>query len=101
MLYLYLGYVVTQLYAITEVFSTPPGAQGQASKVSLFISGVVIALVEHGFSYLNLLTDKQHAISSAIVFLLFFLVAYLPLNNQFLDKIHNSEARFIFHTLQL
>ena len=58
------------------------GAQGQANKVTLFISGVVIALVEHGFSYFNLLTDKQHDISTAIVFLLFFLVAYLPLHKQ-------------------
>jgi len=56
------------------------GAQGQASKIKLFFASVTIALIENSFSFFALLTDKQHDISTAIVFLLFFLTAYLPLN---------------------
>ncbi len=112
MLYLYLGYVFTQFYAIVDVFSKNDvapsaiffslvvfviwsfiptlgylfaktiGAKGYASKVNLLISGVVIALVENGLTYFNLLSDKQYNTGTAIVFLLFFLIAYLPLNKQ-------------------
>ena len=56
---------------LRSVFKKHRGAQGQENKVTLFISGIVIALVEHGFSYFNLLTDKPHDISTAIVFYCF------------------------------
>jgi hypothetical protein len=112
MLYLYLGYVVTQLYAIADVFSKETiapsamffslvvfviwsfipvlgyffakmlGAKGYANKVTLLISGVTIALIENSLRYFNILNDKQLNIGTAIVLLLFFLVAYLPLNKQ-------------------
>lgn len=110
MLYLYLGYVVTQFYAIADVFSKNTvapsaiffslvvfiiwsfipvlgylfakgiGAKGYANKVTLLVGGVVIALIENSLTYFNLLNDKQYNIGTAIVFLLFFLFAYLPFN---------------------
>ncbi|PKI13205.1 hypothetical protein [Colwellia sp. 12G3] len=108
MLYLYLGYVVIQLYAIVGVFSKNTvaasavffsfvvfviwsfipilgyafakaiGARGHSNKVTLLVSGILIALIENALTYFNLLTHKQYNIGTIIVFLLFFLVAYLP-----------------------
>lgn len=110
MLYLYLGYVFTQFYSIVGVFSKNDvapsaiffsllvfiiwsfipvlgyriakaiGAKGYANKVALLISGVVIALIENSFTYFNLLSDKQYNIGTAIVCVLFFMIAYLPLS---------------------
>jgi hypothetical protein len=110
MQYLYLGYVVTQFYALVDVFTKNTvapsaiffslvvfviwsfipvlgyllaksiGAKGYASKLNLFIGGIVIALIENGLTYFNLLSQQQYNIGTAIVFLLFFLIAYLPLN---------------------
>jgi hypothetical protein len=112
MLYLYLGYVVTQLYAIADVFTKNTvapsaiffslvvfavwsfipvlgyffakmlGAPGHKSKMVLLVMGITIALIENGFTYFNILTDKQFNIGTALVLLLFFLIAYLPLNRQ-------------------
>jgi len=109
MLYLYLGYVVTQFYSIIDVFSKnnvaasaiffslvvfviwsfipvlgypiarAVGAKGNASKTTLLVAGVAIALTENGLTYFNLLSDKQYNIGTAIVFSLFFFFAYLPL----------------------
>jgi len=117
MLYLYLGYVITQFYAIADVFSSNNiapsamffslvvfviwsfipvlgytlakslGALGHSNKFVLLIAGVTIALIENGFTYFNLLTDKQYDIGTAIVFILFFLFAYLPIKEQKLTKI--------------
>jgi len=117
MLYLYLGYMVTQLYAIIDVFlnnTVAPsaiffslvvfviwsfipvlgylfakkiGAKGYASNATLLMAGVVIALIENGLTYFNLLSDKQYNIGTAIVFLLFFLIAYLPINKPKLAEI--------------
>lgn len=112
MLYLYLGYVVTQFYAIADVFSKNTvapsaiffslvvfviwsfipllgylfaksiGAKGHANKPTLLIAGIVVALIENSLTYFNLLSDKQFNIGTGIVFLLFLLIAYLPLNKQ-------------------
>ena len=112
MLYLYLGYVVTQFYAIAGVFSKETiapsalffslvvfviwsfipilgyffakliGAQGHANKGTLLMSGIIVALIENGLTYFNILNDKQLNIGTAVVVLLFFLIAYLPLNKQ-------------------
>jgi len=112
MLYLYLGYVLTQFYAIAEVFSKNTvapsavffslivfviwsfmpvlgylfakaiGAKGFANKSTLLIAGVVVALIENGLVHFNILDDKQLNTGTAIVLLLFFLIAYLPLNKQ-------------------
>jgi len=110
MLYLYLGYVVTQFYAIVDVFTRNTvapsaiffslivfviwsfipvlgyllaktiGAKGYASTLNLFLGGIVIALLENGLTYFNLLSQQQYNIATAIVFFLFFLLAYVPLN---------------------
>ncbi len=110
MLYLYLGYVVTQFYSIIDVFlknSVAPsaiffslvvfviwsfipvlgyplakaiGAKGYADKIPLVFAGIVIALIENGLTYFSLISDKQYNIGTAIVFLLFFMLAYLPIN---------------------
>jgi len=112
MLYLYLGYVVTQLYAIIGVFTKNTvaasaiffslvvfviwsfipilgyafakaiGAPGQTNKVILLMAGISFALIENGLTYFNFLTEQQHNIGTAIVFLLFFLCAYFPLNTK-------------------
>ena len=112
MLYLYLGYVVIQLYAIVGVFSKNTvaasamffslvvfviwsfipilgyalakaiGAHGHNNKLTLFVSAIIIALIENGLTYFNLLSNKQYNIGTTIVFLLFFLVAYIPLAKQ-------------------
>ena len=112
MLYLYLGYVITQSYAIVGVLSKNDlapsallfslvvfviwsflpvlgfvlakvlGANGYAKKLTLLLAGVSIALIENGLTYFNLLSEQQYNIGTSIVFLLFFLVAYLPLNKQ-------------------
>ncbi len=110
MLYLYLGYVVSQLYAIIGVFTKNTvaassiffslivfaiwsfipilgyafakaiGAHGHTNPVTLLVLGISIALIENGLTYFNLLTHQQHNISTIIIFILFFLCAYLPLN---------------------
>lgn len=112
MLYLYLGYVVIQFYAIFNVFTKNTvapsaiffslvvfviwsfipiigyaiaksfGACGQSNKIILVVSGMIIALVENGLTYFNLIEEQQYNIATIIVFTLFFIVAYLPLNKQ-------------------
>lgn len=112
MLYLYLGYVVIQLYAIISVFSKNSvatssvffslvvfviwsfipilgyeiakfvGAHGHSNRLTLFISGIIIALIENSLVFFNLLNNKQYNIGTTIVFLLFFLVAYIPRKKQ-------------------
>jgi len=112
MLYLYLGYVVTQFYAIADVFSKETiapsalffslvvfviwsfipvlgyffakllNAKGHATKFTLLVSGVIVALIENSLTYFDILNNKQLNIGTAIVLLLFFLIAYLPLSKQ-------------------
>ncbi len=117
MLYLYLGYVVTQFYAIFDVFTKATiapsaiffslivfiiwsfipvlgyffgkmlGARGLANNITLFIAGIVVALIENGLTYFNILNDKQFNIGAAVVLVLFFFIAYLPLNKPPLSKV--------------
>jgi len=112
MLYLYLGYVVAQFYAIFNVFTKNTvapsaiffslvvfviwsfipvigyaiakafGAGGQSNNITLIVSGMIIALIENSLTYFNLLEEQQYNIATAIVFGLFFIVAYLPLSKQ-------------------
>ena len=112
MWYLYLGYVVIQFYAIADVFSrnslaasavlfsiavfiiwsfTPMlgyllakalGAKGYAKKIPLLLCGVIIGLSENALTYFNLIAEKQYNIGTALVFILCFVIAYLPLNRQ-------------------
>ena len=63
-------------------FAKTIGAHGQTNKVTLLVAGISIALIENGLIYFNLLSQQQHNIGTAIVFLLFFLCAYLPLNTK-------------------
>lgn len=106
MFYLFLGYVITQFYAIAEVFASnniAPSAMffalivfiiwsfipvlgyalarklkapGYSNKMILIGAGITIALFENGLTYFNFLTDAQHDIGTAIVFSLFFAFAY-------------------------
>ncbi len=110
MWYLYLGYVVIQFYAIADVFSRNSlaasavvfsiavffiwsfipmlgyilakalGAKGHAKSLPLLLCGVAIALSENGLTYFNLISEQQYNIGTAMVFLLCFVIAYLPLN---------------------
>ncbi|PKG85206.1 hypothetical protein CXF85_06305 [Colwellia sp. 75C3] len=123
MLYLYLGYVVIQLYAIVGVFSKNTlaasalffslvvfviwsfipilgyalakaiGAHGHSNKLTLFFSAIIIALIENGLTYFNLLSDKQYNIGTTIVFLLFFLVAYIPLAKQKITRFSTNHDK--------
>lgn len=112
MLYLYLGYVVTQFYSIVGVFSKTTvapsalffslvvfviwsfiplmgyllakkiGAKGHATKVTLLIAGIVIALIENSLTFFNLINEQHYNIGTALVFFLCFIVAYLPLSKK-------------------
>jgi hypothetical protein len=112
MWYLYLGYVVIQFYAIADVFSRNSlaasavlfsivvfliwsfipmlgyilakalGAKGYVNKIPLLLCGVIIGLSENALTYFNLIAEKQYNIGTALVFILCFVIAYLPLNRQ-------------------
>jgi len=112
MWYLYLGYVVIQFYAIADVFSRNSlaasavlfsivvfiiwsfipmlgyilakalGAKGYAKRIPLLLCGVIIGLSENALTYFNLIAEKQYNIGTALVFILCFVIAYLPLNRQ-------------------
>ncbi|KGJ94364.1 hypothetical protein [Colwellia psychrerythraea] len=112
MWYLYLGYVVIQFYAIIDVFSRNSlavsavlfsivvfiiwsfipilgyilakalGAKGYAKRIPLLLCGVIIGLSENALTYFNLIAEKQYNIGTALVFILCFVIAYLPLNRQ-------------------
>jgi len=60
-------------------FAKATDAHGHTNRVTLLLAGISIALIENGLTYFNLLTQQQHNIGTAIVFLLFFLCAFLPL----------------------
>tara|TARA_B110000467_G_C17973915_1_gene291615 strand:- start:82 stop:423 length:342 start_codon:yes stop_codon:yes gene_type:complete len=108
MLALYLGYLLIQTYSIIGVFlkntiapsaaffsiivfvvwSFIPllgyqlakfmGAKGIASKPLLFTLGLGIALFENSWFYFDWLVKGEDNIATAIVFGLFFIVAFLP-----------------------
>lgn len=61
-------------------------AKGQASKYILFIFGIGIGIIEHSLFYFNFLTNKQSAIGTLIVFILFFIVAYISTNKTEFSK---------------
>ncbi len=109
-MYLYLGYILVQfhpvinkflqsnisisamLFSVVIVFiwSFMPfvgywlaklfKANGQASKYMLFIFGVGVGLIEKSLFYFDILTYKQNAIGTFVVFILFFIIAYIPTN---------------------
>lgn len=56
-------------------------ANGQASKYLLFIFGVSVGLIEDSLFYFDLLTAKQNTIGTLIVFILFFIIAFISINN--------------------
>ncbi len=109
MLALYLGYLTVQTYGIIDVFfkntiapsaaffsivvfiiwSFMPllgyllakvlGAKGTANKPLLFIVGISVALFENGCFYFNWFEKGEDLFATVMVFILFFIVAYLPL----------------------
>mgnify|MGYP000507114702 CR=1 FL=1 len=56
-------------------------ANGNASKQLLFVFGICIGLIEKSLFYFDVLSNKQTDISLAIVFVLFFIVAYISTTN--------------------
>ena len=58
------------------------GAKGYAKKIPLLLCGVIIGLSENALTYFNLIAEKQYNIGTALVFILCFVIAYLPLNRQ-------------------
>jgi len=109
-LYLYLGYLLVQFYPVIKklhqsdisisaiffsivivfIWSFMPivgywlakllKANGQANKYMLFIFGVGVGLIENSLFYFEILTYKQNAIGTFVVFILFFIIAYIPTN---------------------
>lgn len=109
-MYLYLGYLVVQLYAlVTKLFQTSMSpsilffsimvvfiwsiipfagyflaklfnANGQASKYILFTLGVSVGLIEDGLFYFDLLTKEQNTIGTFIVLILFFIIPFISIN---------------------
>jgi membrane protease YdiL (CAAX protease family) len=55
-------------------------AKGQASKYVLLSFGIGIGFIEQGLFYFDLLANKQNMIGTFIVFILFFMVAYISTN---------------------
>lgn len=55
-------------------------ANGQANSTFLFCCGICIGLLEKSLFYFELLSNKQTNISLAIVFLFFFITAFISIN---------------------
>lgn len=107
-MYLYLGYLLVQFYplinklfqskislsaiifsiAVVFIWSFIPfvgywlakllKANGQASKYVLFVFGIGIGFIENSLFYFEILTNKQNTIGTFLVFILFFIIAYIP-----------------------
>jgi hypothetical protein len=60
-------------------------ADGQVSKYILFVFGVSVGLIEHSLFYFDILTNKQNTIGTFIVFILFFIIAYISTNKTEFD----------------
>lgn len=110
-MYLYLGYLLIQLYALmSKLFETNISisaiffsiiivflwsfipfvgywlgkllkANGQVSKSILFIFGIGVGLIEKSLFYFDILTNKQITIGTFIVFISFFIIAYISINS--------------------
>lgn len=109
MLALYLGYLAVQTYGIIDVFlkntiapsaaffsivvfiiwsfipllgyllAKVVGAKGTAGKPLLFILGISVALIENSWFYFDWVEKGEDLFATVTVFILFFIVAYLPL----------------------
>ena len=109
-LYLYLGYFLVQLYPlivkvfqlnisllavfysfiVVVIWSFVPflgymiaktlNAGRSASKYFLFFIGLGVGLMEVGLFYFDWLTNKQITTGTLFAFLMFFAVAFLPIN---------------------
>lgn len=108
MLPLYFGYLVVQTYGIIDVFlkntiapsaaffsiivfliwsfipllgyalAKACGAKTAITKPVLFLLGCGVALFENSWFYFDWLIKGEDLISTVLVFLLFFIIAYLP-----------------------
>lgn len=115
-MYLYLGYLVVQSYALINklwqtsmpfsavffsivvffiwtfipflgyCFAKLIKAGGQLSHSVLFVFGIVIGLVEKGLFYFNFLSQEQNMTGTLIVFALFFAIAYVSFNKEATDS---------------
>jgi len=118
MLALYFGYLLVQTYGVIDVFfkntiapsaaffsiivliiwSFIPllgyflakvfGAKGIASQPLLFLLGIGIALFENCWFYFDWFVKGEDLFATAIVFILFFCLAYLPLTKMAKITLH-------------
>ena len=110
MLHLYIGYLFIQLFAIVELFSKASismvavffslivfiiwsslpilgyllakycGAKEAGSRFKLTLLGSLIALIENGLFYVEVLSKEKTGLAIVVVFVLFFLSAFIPLD---------------------
>jgi len=110
MLALYFGYLVVQTYGIIDVFlkntiapsaaffsiivfiiwsfipllgyllAKSLGAKGITSKPLLVILGISVALFENSWFYFDWFVKGEDFYATALVFSIFFILAYFPLN---------------------
>jgi hypothetical protein len=120
MLALYFGYLVVQTYGIIDVFfkntiapsaaffsivvfiiwSFIPllgyllakafGAKGTTSKPLLFMLGIGVALFENSWFYFDWFVKGEDLFATALVFSLFFLLAFSPANKKSVINSHSQ-----------
>jgi len=120
MLALYFGYLAVQTFGIIDVFlrntiapsaaffsiivfiiwsfipllgyllAKALGARGTTSKPLLFIAGSSIALFENSWFYFDLFTKGQDLFATVIVFILFFVLAFIPSNRKIFVNSHSQ-----------
>lgn len=61
-------------------------ANGQASQYYLFGFGLAIGLIESSLFYFDWLTNSQGGVGTFIVFVLFFIVAFISIGGDSADK---------------
>lgn len=63
-------------------------ANGYLSKRLLFGVGVLIAIIENSLFYLHILTYEQSFTGTFVVFILFFISAYISVSNKHINDTH-------------
>lgn len=109
-MYLYLGYLLVQLYTlVTKLWQTSMApsilffsimvvfiwsvipfvgyllakmfnANGQISKFILFTFGLSVGLIEISLFYFDVLTKEQNAIGTLLVTIIFFIIPFISIN---------------------
>lgn len=123
-MYLYIGYLLVQIFtlinklfesnlsssitffsvAVVFIWSAIPfagyvlaklfKAKGCMSKYFLLMIGISVGAIEIGLFYFDILSQKQHAIGTVIVFALFFITAFISTGNvEFTRQTENNELK--------